>query len=94
MSKKRKKRHTGKVLIGCAVLAAAGFAVYKYQFEGMGNTQETEVFYKEETVRRGSVTSGITESGTVTFGSKEQDFSLAELISVSSSSSSDIPRVI
>lgn len=89
MSRKRKKRHTGKVLIVCVVLAAAGFAVYKYQFEDNIKTQETEVSYKEETVKLGSVTSGITESGTVTFGSKEQDFSLAELISVSSSSSSD-----
>lgn len=89
MSRKRKKRHTGKVLVGCVVLAAAGFAVYKYQFEDNSKTQQAEVSYKEETVKYGSVTSGITESGTVTFGSKEQDFSLAELISVSSSSSSD-----
>lgn len=86
MSRKRKKRHTGKILIVCVVLAAAGGAVYKYKFVETSGTPETETSYKKEKVTRGSVTSGITESGTVAFGSKEQEFSLAELVSVSDSS--------
>ena len=51
-------------------------------------TVETQNSYKEETVKYGSVISGITESGSVTFGSNEQTFSLEALVSVSESSSS------
>jgi HlyD family secretion protein len=89
MSKAKKKKHTAaKVIVLCAAVAGAGTAGYlKYQSQteatSSGNTQA----YKEEKVQYGTVSSGITESGSVTFGSQEQEFSVAEIVEVSSSSS-------
>lgn len=83
-----KKKH-GKGMVGVLVLAAAaaGGAFYINQ-----NKEEDSASlaadWKTETVQYGSVTTGITESGSVTFGELEQVFSLTEVTEVSSAESS------
>ena len=85
MSKKKKKKGAAGVLV-LAVAAAAGGALYLNYSKDAGNTSETEAARKTETVQYGSVTTGITESGSVTFGELEQVFSLEAITEVSSSS--------
>lgn len=87
MARKRKKKVWKKVLT-IAVLLTAGGAAFVYYYPKTTETAETQNSYKEETVKYGSVISGITESGSVTIGSNEQTFSLEALVSVSESSSS------
>lgn len=84
----RKKKRIGiKIAAALFVVAGAGAAFYmKQQSDVAEDTTGTQ--YKEETVQRGSVATGITESGTVTFGSQEQEFSVAEIVEVSTSSDS------
>lgn len=91
MSRKiRKGRRipAGGLLIGIlAVLAAAAFAMtYVRQSR---EQKETEQPYTETQVRLGSVSSGISESGTVEFGTKEQVFTAADVTEVSTASSSE-----
>lgn len=79
-----------KFLAGVLVIAAAtvgGTAVYNIRMQEDTSAEESD--YKTETVRRGSVSTGIQESGTITFGTSEQTFTVAEIEEVSVSSSSD-----
>ncbi|MCD8022588.1 MAG: efflux RND transporter periplasmic adaptor subunit [Lachnospiraceae bacterium] len=87
-SGRKKKRHVIRNLFLLAVVAAAGagaWTIYQSQLET--DTEET-VSYRQETVKYGSVITGITESGTVTYGTADQTFEVAEVSSSSSSSSS------
>lgn len=88
MTKKRskKKRYAAALLF----LAAAGLGGTWYIKERKEQTKtaETERTYKEETVQYGSVTSGITESGSIAYGELEQVFSLPSITEVSSASDS------
>ena len=88
-----KNRKLSKKLVPLAVAAVAITAAAGWK---SGKIQEvsatTDSAYKTETVRRGTVSSGISESGTVTYGTTEQAFSVAEITevsAVSSDSSSD-----
>ena len=87
MSKKRKLRAGRKKAVLLLVLAAALAGVYL----GMQGEKTQESYteaqtYKEETVRRGSVSTGVTESGTITFGTVDQTFEVAEVTEVDASS--------
>ena len=91
MSRIKKKKHTAPKVIGLAVILAGGAgAAWHFGLLENQTAVETTVSssYKEEKVRRGSVATGITESGSVTFGSLEQTFSVSEITDSSSSSSS------
>lgn len=71
-------------------VAAAALAVVVVNANWGQKTEEvTTSAYRTETVQRGTITSGITESGTVSFGTEEQEFSVSEVVEVSSSSDSD-----
>ena len=84
-----KNRKISKKLVplAAAVLVAGTAAGWK-----ISQIQEvsaiTDSAYKTETVRKGTVSSGISESGTVTYGTTEQTFSVAEITEVSLSSDS------
>lgn len=89
MSKKGKS-HTVRNLLILAVAAGAGWAAYmNYGGRFLKSAEETEkTSYREEKVQSGSVAAGITESGSVTFGSVDQEFSVAEAVEVSDSTGS------
>ena len=61
--------------IGLAVILAVGMGVYAY---GAANAQETETVYKETTAKKGNLTVGVTESGSITIGSLTQDMDFEE----------------
>lgn len=85
MSKKRKKNISLGILLLLAVAAAvAGLKLYRQKQKTQSQPVKT---YKEEMVRRGTVLSGISENGTVEFGTSEQTFSVAEVTEVASASS-------
>ena len=86
--KKNKKRRVIKGTVLLLALAAGAAGAYYYLVPGQEDS-EYDSPYEEETVRRGSVVSGITESGTVEFGTMEQTFTVAEVTEVELSSSSD-----
>lgn len=88
---KNKKRHIVRtVVIAVIAVAAAGTGIGWEWSRNQGETSDLSA-YKTETVRRGNVTSGISENGTVEFGTTEQTFSVAEIteVSLSSGNSSD-----
>ena len=66
-----------------ALLMIGGISVYAHQFS---DSAESETVYKETTAGYGTLTVGITESGSVTIGSISQD--MDEDISISSDSGS------
>ena len=83
-----KNRKISKKLVplAVAVVVAGTAAGWKLsQIQSVSAT--TDAAYKTETVRKGTVSSGISESGTVTYGTTEQTFSVAEITEVSLSSS-------
>ena len=84
-----KNRKISKKLapLAAAVIVAGTAAGWKIsQIQEVSAT--TDSAYKTETVRKGTVSSGISESGTVTYGTTEQTFSVAEITEVSLSSDS------
>ncbi len=81
----KKKMQIAKVIV--PGVAAAALAVVAVNANRGQKTEQTTASYRTETVQRGNITSGITESGTVSFGTEEQDFSVSEVVEVSSSSS-------
>ena len=84
---KKKTQITRVIVPG---VAAAALAVVVVNANWVQKTEEvTTSAYRTETVQRGTITSGITESGTVSFGTEEQEFSVSEVVEVSSSSDSD-----
>ena len=84
---KRKKR--GKLLFLAAVFAAAcGAGAWQYLKLAENDTKESDA-YKTETVKKGTVSTGINEDGTVEFGAQEQIFSVAEITDTSVSASAD-----
>ncbi len=84
-----KSRHTGwKLLLVLVVLAVAGCGAYLFYQEMGQQSSSVSDPYKEEIVRRGSVSAGIQESGTITYGTTEQVFEVAEVTEVSADSSS------
>ena len=87
MRMSKKKMRMVKVIV--PGVAAAAIAVVAVNAKWGQKTEETTASaYRTETVQRGTITSGITESGTITFGTEEQDFSVSEVVEVSASSSS------
>ena len=83
-----KNRKVSKKLVplAAAVVVAGTAADWKLsRIQSVSAT--TDAAYKTETVRKGAVSSGISESGTVTYGTTEQTFSVAEITEVSLSSS-------
>ena len=89
---KRKTRRKGRKILIFFLLAAAILGGSYVVYLNSGEEQEavSTQSYKEETVRRGSVSAGIQESGTIEYGTTEQTFQVAEVteVSVSSSNSS------
>lgn len=88
MSKKKSKRAGRKVIILLVtglVIGGSGYILYQSKEQEATSTAQA---YKEETVRRGSVSTGILESGTIEYGTVEQTFEVAEVAEVSSDSSS------
>lgn len=69
----------------CVVVLATGISVAVYQVSG---EDEDEMVYKEVTVEKGTLTVGVTESGSVTIGILEQEFEIENSGSISSSSGS------
>ncbi len=89
MSKRKRKKGAVYRLAALLILAGAGVAAWRfYAKEETVSTETAANAYREETVKSGAVISGITESGTVAFGTLEQEFSVAEVTEVSSDSSS------
>ena len=84
MSKSAKRKAAGLVVV---LAAAAGVFVW-YNQQGDTKTVQSDKTYKQEKVKYGSVATGITESGTVSFGSLEQVFEVAEVTVTGTSSSS------
>ena len=83
--RKKKMQMAGVIVPG---VAAAAIVVVAVNVKWGQKTEETTASaYRTETVQRGTITSGIAESGTVTFGTQEQDFSVSEVVEVSASSS-------
>jgi HlyD family secretion protein len=84
----KKKHRAGKLLLAAAVVAGAAGGGWFY-YENGGQEPETEaISYKEETVKYGSVVTGITEDGVVSYGTLEQEVTIPEVVEVSFSSSS------
>lgn len=82
------KRRRGKIAAGVLVLTAAAGGVFYLNYADTEKSNEAaSAAVKTETVQYGSVTSGITESGSVAFGELEQTFSIASVTEVSSSAS-------
>lgn len=70
--------------IGAAAVIMIGAVVWSQQT----SAEETDVVYKETTAERGTLTVGVTESGSVEIGTIEQEFELEESSTSSSGSSS------
>ena len=85
-NRKGKRIPAGGLLICVLVVTAAAALVMTYG-RREGEQEETEHAYAETQVRLGPVVSGVSESGTAEFGTKEQVFTVAEVTEVSSSSS-------
>lgn len=86
---KKKKNIPLRILIILLILAAIaylGWNIYQKKYQ----TQETVELsaYKEEVVRKGDVATGVSESGTVSFSTKEQIFEVAEVTEVSTTETS------
>lgn len=86
MSRRKVGSAAVKLVIFC-LAAGAGTAAYINFRSTDSSVSESSQSYIETTVQRGSVAVGIQESGSVTFGSNEQDFSVAEITEVSQSDS-------
>lgn len=69
----------------CVVVLATGISVAVYQVSG---EDEGEMVYKEVTVEKGTLTVGVTESGSVTIGTLEQEFEIENSGSTSGTSNS------
>lgn len=83
------KRRAVKLALFCLAAAGAGAGIYmNYRGSAVSAVSEKGQAYVETKVQRGTVAVGITESGSVTYGSNEQDFSVAEITEVSQSDSS------
>ena len=85
MSRKRIARK----FLGLLVIAAAGAGGYYYYQTQIGEetSVETETSYKETPVSYGSVVYGITESGSVSFGSNSQTLELPQAAETASGDS-------
>ena len=84
----KKKTQITRVIVPGVAAAALAVVVVNANW-GQKTEEVTTSAYRTETVQRGTITSGITESGTVSFGTEEQEFSVSEVVEVSSSSDSD-----
>lgn len=87
-----KRKHKGiKTVLVLAVLAGTG--VYGgskgYTLFLEQQAEKGAPVYKTETVRKGNVSSGIREDGTISYGTQEQTFQVAEITQVSLTASSD-----
>ncbi len=80
-----RKMKTGMVAVGA--VCVSGIAVWAASGLYSGQKAAEQVLteaYQTDTVQRGNVSVGISENGTVEFGTKEQTFSVAEITEVSS----------
>ncbi len=68
--------------IGAVVVLVAGVSVWAYQSNG---ESEGETVYKEVTVEKGNLTVGVTESGSVTIGTLDQELALESTTSTTAS---------
>lgn len=84
----KKKTQITRVIVPGVAAAALAVVVVNANW-GQKTEEVTTSAYRTETVQRGTITSGITESGTISFGTEEQEFSVSEVVEVSSSSDSD-----
>ena len=88
MGKGIKKK--GILILLILIVLAAVFWLESGQFLQKDKKESADISaYKTETVRRGAVSTGVSESGTVEFGTQEQIFSVAEITEVSISESDD-----
>ena len=87
MKKSKKKSKILQIFLLILILLAAAAVIRQSSKNKTVSVDVTS--YKTEKVKRGAVVSGISESGTVTFGTQEQNFSVAEITEVSLSASSD-----
>ena len=74
------------------IAAIIGLAVFFLLNRTKDESQE--VMYKETTVKKGTLTSGVTESGSVDIGTITQDIEALEDIESTSSSSGSSDRII
>lgn len=81
------KKIIKKIVPLAAVVLAAGTLVRWEAGRMQDDAATTGGTYKTEIVQRGTVSSGISESGSVTYGTTEQTFSIAEITEVSLNSS-------
>ncbi len=86
-SQKKKRHHVFRNLVILLVIVAVAAAAVMVYLDRQENQEEAEVTYKEETVKYGSVITGITESGTVSYGTMDQVFSVSEITETSSNTS-------
>ncbi len=88
MKYQKKKRHhivrNLLILLVLAGIAAGGLFLYQSSQE---TDEEEPASYKQETVKYGSVITGTTESGTVAYGTMDQEFSVPEISESSSGTS-------
>lgn len=85
---KNKKYFGWKITSVIVIAATLGIAV-QWKWNTSDRAVSADQAYKTETVRRGNVTSGISESGTIEYGTKEQTFCVAEITEVSAADSSE-----
>ncbi len=87
-SQKKKRHHVVRNLLILLVILGIAAAVWVLMEQNREETAEEETTsYKQETVKYGSVITGITESGSVAYGTTEQVFSVPEVVETSSESS-------
>lgn len=87
---KKKRRYEGRrtlILIGLIMLIGGGGYFALYQKEHTDQEVLASQGYKKELVRRGAVSVGIGESGTIEYGTLEQIFEIAGITEVDTGSS-------
>ncbi len=89
MKYQKKKNHhvVRNLFLVLVIIGLAAAALYIY-FNLPESTEEPAVSYRQETVKYGDVVTGITESGTVAYGTTDQEFSVPEIAETSSETSS------
>lgn len=87
MENKDKKRHKGKKAVLAVVIMAAGAGGVWFYLQNQPQNSTQTLSGKEETVQKGTITAGILEDGSVTYGTNSQIFTVSEITEVDTSDS-------